>query len=145
MNVEILEDGFLIYHMKNNAKETCSRALAFTRPLSEEDLPKVKEEAERKKQLKKQEETAENIAPETNIASNADSTETKEEGKENADPQAQPHLKKRGRPSGSLNKKTLERLAAQKKMEEEGLVPPAEKRGRGRPKGSKNKKTEPKN
>ena len=38
-----------------------------------------------------------------------------------------------------LNKET-------KKMEEEGLVPPIEKRGRGRPKGSKNKKkTESKN
>ena len=48
--------------MKNNAKETCSRALAFTRPLSEEDLLKVKEEAERKRQLEKQEEAAANVA-----------------------------------------------------------------------------------
>ena len=146
LNIEILEDGSLIYHMKNSAKETCSRALAFTRPLSEEELLKAKEEAERKKQLKKQEEDAANVTPDTSNASNANSFETKEEGKENAEPQAQPLPKKRGRPSGSLNKKTLERLAAQKKMEEEGLVPPAEKRGRGRPKGSKNKKkTEPKN
>ena len=146
LNIEILEDGSLIYHMKNNAKETCSRALAFTRPLSEEDLLKVKEEAERKKQLEKQEEAAANVAPEKSNASNANGTETKEEGKENAEPKAQSQPKKRGRPIGSLNKKTLERLAEQKKMEEEGLVLPMEKRGRGRPKGSKNKKkTEPKN
>ena len=145
LNVEILEDGSLIYHMENCAKETCSRALAFTRPLSEEDLLKVKEEAERKNQLKQQEEAAANVASETGNASNAAGSETKEEGKENTAHQAQPHPKKRGRPGGSLNKKTLERLAAQKKMEEEGLVPPVEKRGRGRPKGSKNKKTEPKN
>ena len=42
---------------------------------------------------------------------------------------------KRGRPKGSRNKSTLERLA---KESEEPLKP---KRGPGRPKGSKNKKT----
>jgi hypothetical protein len=42
---------------------------------------------------------------------------------------------KRGRPKGSLNKKTLERL------EREKSEPPKEKRGKGRPKGSLNKKT----
>ena len=44
-------------------------------------------------------------------------------------------LGKRGRPKGSRNKSTLERLA---KESEEPLKP---KRGPGRPKGSKNKKT----
>ena len=43
--------------------------------------------------------------------------------------------KRRGRPKGSKNKKTLEREAA---MAVQGSAP---KRGRGRPKGSKNKKT----
>ena len=42
--------------------------------------------------------------------------------------------KKRGRPKGSKNKKTLEREAL-------GTMSPVVKRGRGRPKGSKNKKT----
>ena len=43
--------------------------------------------------------------------------------------------KKKGRPKGSLNKKTLERL------EKEKNNPQTEKRGKGRPKGSLNKKT----
>lgn len=43
--------------------------------------------------------------------------------------------KKRGRPKGSLNKKTL------KKIELEKDIPAKEKRGPGRPKGSLNKKT----
>lgn len=43
--------------------------------------------------------------------------------------------KRRGRPKGSLNKKTLER------MEREKDNPPVPKRKRGRPKGSLNKKT----
>lgn len=42
---------------------------------------------------------------------------------------------KRGRPKGSKNKATLQRLA------EEAKNPPKSKRGPGRPKGSKNKKT----
>lgn len=44
--------------------------------------------------------------------------------------------RKRGRPKGSKNKKTLEREAL---MRKQGIV--EVKRGRGRPKGSKNKKT----
>lgn len=43
--------------------------------------------------------------------------------------------KKRGRPKGSKNKKTLEREA---ELAAKGMMP---KKGRGRPKGSKNKKT----
>ncbi len=43
--------------------------------------------------------------------------------------------RRRGRPKGSKNKKTLEREAA---LSEQGATP---KRGKGRPKGSKNKKT----
>lgn len=49
----------------------------------------------------------------------------------------QDNPKKRGRPKGSKNKKTLEREAA---LAAQGLTPKT-KRGRGRPKGSKNKKT----
>lgn len=53
--------------------------------------------------------------------------------KETDDTQKEP--KKRGRPKGSLNKKTLERL------EQEKDETPMEKPRRGRPKGSLNKKT----
>ena len=49
---------------------------------------------------------------------------------------------KGGRPRGSLNKKTLKRLAEEQAKQEAGLLPPkAEKRKAGRPKGSLNKKT----
>ena len=44
--------------------------------------------------------------------------------------------KKRGRPKGSKNKKTIEKEA---ELKAKGIKPV--KRGRGRPKGSKNKKT----
>ena len=55
----------------------------------------------------------------------------KSKTKDNADNKP----KRRGRPKGSKNKKTLEREAAH------AAQSPVQKRGRGRPKGSKNKKT----
>ena len=57
--------------------------------------------------------------------------------KASSSPAEQPKPKKRGRPKGSKNKKTLEREAA---LAAQGISPEP-KRGRGRPKGSKNKKT----
>lgn len=51
------------------------------------------------------------------------------------DKQENPKPKRRGRPKGSKNKKTIEQEA---RLAEQGIAP---KRGRGRPKGSKNKKT----
>ena len=61
--------------------------------------------------------------------------------KEENDPKAKSRRddavrKKRGRPKGSKNKKTIEKEA---ELEAKGIKPV--KRGRGRPKGSKNKKT----
>ena len=52
--------------------------------------------------------------------------------------------KRRGRPLGSKNKKTLEKEAAAAKEEQERIdkgLPPKQPRKRGRPAGSKNKKT----
>jgi len=63
-------------------------------------------------------------------AASGKKTSKKQTPVENAAP------KKRGRPKGSKNRKTLEREAL---MREQGIV--EVKRGRGRPKGSRNKKT----
>lgn len=46
-------------------------------------------------------------------------------------------VKKKGRPKGSKNKKTIEREKAEEILRSQGILPP--KRGKGRPKGSKNK------
>ena len=61
--------------------------------------------------------------------------ERKKRKKSNTGDNADNKPKRRGRPKGSKNKKTLEREAALSAQS------PAKKRGRGRPKGSKNKKT----
>lgn len=61
-----------------------------------------------------------------------DSNRKQPEQKARQKPLADAAPKKRGRPKGSKNKKTLEREAQQQAQQ---------KRGRGRPKGSKNKKT----
>lgn len=61
--------------------------------------------------------------------------ERKKRKKSNAGNDTDSKPKRRGRPKGSKNKKTLEREAA---LAKEAAV---QKRGRGRPKGSKNKKT----
>ena len=65
----------------------------------------------------------------------------KEHSPQNTEPEKRSVKEKRGpgRPPGSKNKKTLEREEEQKRLAEQGLLPP--KRKRGRSPGSKNKKT----
>ncbi|MCD8347843.1 MAG: transposase [Lachnospiraceae bacterium] len=90
--------------------------LQYTPPAKEEDEPPKK---------RKRRSGAKSV---TATDSNKKQPEHKTKQKSLAD--AAP--KKRGRPKGSKNKKTLEREALQQAQQ---------KRGRGRPKGSKNKKT----
>ena len=133
LNIVIPENGSPLLQMK--AKETCSGALVFTSPLSEEKLLRA-EEAKRRNQPKQQVEATAGSGPSKLNVANTDAEETQDTGTEIEE---KPQPKKRGRPAGSLNRKTLERLAEQEKLMEQGLLKPAEKRGRGRPKGSKNK------
>ena len=100
--IEIGENDTLLVYYDKDSEETCTRARAFT-------IPTTLEEAAIQAAMKK-----------------AIQQETMPEEKQEPAP-----VKKRGRPPGSKNKKTLEKTAEE---------PAVQKRGRGRPPGSKNKK-----
>ncbi len=116
------EHGAVLPVLKEGQEDKCSRAKAFAyKPsLSDQDIQKRRQEKERKQ--------LEEMALSQGVKL-PDGPKT-DAGKPKRGP---------GRPPGSKNKKTLEREAEQKRLEDEGHLPV--KRRRGRPPGSKNKKT----
>ena len=105
-------------------KATCSRAKAFTvrASISDEKIEAVRKARDEKKLADLQQKLGSQAAP--------------------APVEEAPPKRKGGRPKGSLNKKTLKRLAEEKAKQEAGLPSTkTEKRKAGRPKGSLNKKT----
>ena len=115
------ENGIVVPVLKRGAKDRCTRVKIFAhRTTVTDEAIESKREAKAKKQF-------EELA--------------KEHSPQNTEPEKRSVKEKRGpgRPPGSKNKKTLEREEEQKRLAEQGLLPP--KRKRGRPPGSKNKKT----
>lgn len=114
--VMIKKDLSLQLILKPNTKRTCRKSKVFAvRPYTSiEEIERQKAEKKNKEASKKH-----------NVSSASDIPDSNPSGKEK---------KKRGRPPGSKNKKTLQREA---EMAARGIV--VVKRGRGRPPGSKDK------
>lgn len=134
--VIITKEGVPIPHLKLGEKDTISKKNVFAlRPsaTNEEILAarQRKNQAKLNKDAKKQGQTS----ADTDVLS--DSSDQKEKKTQESNPSQE--KRKRGRPLGSKNKKTLEKEAELARQNEEVETP--EKRKRGRPAGSKNKKT----
>jgi len=132
--VIITKDGVPIPHLEIGKKDTISKHRVFAlRPkASNEEILAARQTKSQKKLQKQAEEQGQTL-----VDSSAISDLPEQEGEKAQDPPKE--KKKRGRPPGSKNKKTLEREAELARLAAEGKAP--EKRKRGRPPGSKNKKT----
>ena len=158
----IKDKDLLIPLLREGDKNTCSKRKAFAlRPiLTEEEIIRKREEAEKLRLLNKAEKIGVDLSntelgslkkkpgrpkgsKKKNTLEAEEARETKQQTNEVSAPsetedRTEPIIQNRGRgrPKGSKNKKTLEREA-----EERALGITHEKRSRGRPKGAKNKKT----
>lgn len=134
--VVITKDGVPIPHLELGKKDTINKKRVFAlRPFATDE--KILAAREKKEKDKKNQGTAMVEQQEKKASRTSALDGSQHEG----EPVQEPSKGKRkpGRPSGSKNKKTLEREAELARLKAEGKVP--EKRKPGRPQGSKNKKT----
>ena len=115
--------------LKDGEKDTCTKIKAFSKKpiLTDAQIIAKREAAEAKRLEKLAKDQGKVVVYESEISGGGAEDHSNE-----SQEQSQP--KRRGRPLGSKNKKTLEREAQEKESPE-----PHSKRGRGRPLGSKNK------